>query len=196
MRQRPSGGTGGERHVAEANQLTPMKKQTNNTVPLVPLARLVRRGRGHEYKLWVYDGPKNNPRFLAGITFDRRNPPNKTDLARWERAIQAGLDAEFNSPPNLVFVDDMAELERQLAEAREDVVMASGELMIPMPKPGSDIARLLAANSIMRRQRDEAREQRDRLAELLLEADRYVHTCPFKARIRAALEAMKGGSDE
>lgn len=77
-----------------------MKKQTNNSVPPVPLARLVRRGRGHEYKLWVYDGPKSNPRFLAGITFDRRNPPNKNDLTRWERAIQAGLDAEFNSPPN------------------------------------------------------------------------------------------------
>lgn len=70
--------------------------------------RLVRRGRGHEYKLWVYDGPKTKPRFLAGITFDRRNPPNKTELARWERAIQAGLDAEFNSPPN-VNVDSSAD---------------------------------------------------------------------------------------
>lgn len=94
------------------------------------------------------------------------------------------------------YTEEIDRLERELSEAREDVVMASGELMIPMPKSGSDIARLLAANSIMRRQRDEAREQRDRLAELLLEADRYVHTCPFKARIRAALEAVKGGSDE
>ena len=41
--ERHSGGTGGERHVAEANQLAPMKKQTNNAVPPVPLARLVRR---------------------------------------------------------------------------------------------------------------------------------------------------------
>ena len=77
-----------------------MKKQTNNAVTPVPLARLVRRGRGLEYKLWVYEGPKSNPRFVAGITFDRRNMPDKNEMERWKRAIQAGLDAEFNSPPN------------------------------------------------------------------------------------------------
>lgn len=78
-----------------------MKKQTNNAVPLVPLARLVRRGKGMEYALWVHDGPKSKPRFLAGITFDRDNRPKGKELERWKRAIQAGLDAEFNSPPNV-----------------------------------------------------------------------------------------------
>lgn len=55
--ERPSGGTGGERRVAEANQLTPMKTQTNNAVPPVPLARLV-----HRLRRWMgADIPTRNP---------------------------------------------------------------------------------------------------------------------------------------
>ena len=77
-----------------------MKKKTNNAVPPVPLARLVRRGKGIEYILWVHDGPKRKPRFLAGITLNMAIRADKKEIARWERAIQAGIDAEFNSPPN------------------------------------------------------------------------------------------------
>lgn len=46
---------------------------------------------------------------------------------------------------------------RQLKAAREDVVAAAGELRMPIPAPGTDAARLLVANRVMARERDEAR---------------------------------------
>ena len=39
-----------------------------------------------------------------------------------------------------------------------DIEEAAGELMIPIPEPGSDASKLMAANAIMRRQRDRARK--------------------------------------
>ena len=41
--------------------------------------------------------------------------------------------------------------------SRADVEAAAGELLLPIPEPGSATARLMIANSIMRRERDEAR---------------------------------------
>ena len=49
--------------------------------------------------------------------------------------------------------------ERERDEARNDVVLAAGELRVTMPEPGTVMARIMVANSIMRRERDEAREQ-------------------------------------
>lgn len=69
----------------------------------------------------------------------------------------------------------IAKLECQLAEANEET------------------ARLKKALSNASAIYDAAFEQRDRLADLLNEADAYIHTCPFKARIRMALDSVKGG---
>lgn len=51
-------------------------------------------------------------------------------------------------------VEDMA---AELATHRADAEAAAGELLVPIPTPGTIPAQLLRANSIMRRQRDEAR---------------------------------------
>lgn len=51
----------------------------------------------------------------------------------------------------------------QLADAcetmQEDVKLAAGELLIELPYPGTDVARLMRVNSQMRRERDEARRE-------------------------------------
>lgn len=39
----------------------------------------------------------------------------------------------------------------ELLDRRTDEVMAAGELRVPLPIPGTDMARMLSANSIMRR---------------------------------------------
>lgn len=57
----------------------------------------------------------------------------------------------------VVPVSRLEAVERELAEAREDVVKAAGELLVPIPEPGTDAARLLIANVLLRRERDEAR---------------------------------------
>jgi DNA repair exonuclease SbcCD ATPase subunit len=59
--------------------------------------------------------------------------------------------------------------EREREEAREDVVKAAGELLVSVPAPGTDLARCLSANSIMRRERDAARAE---LAEARTEVTR------------------------
>jgi hypothetical protein len=41
-----------------------------------------------------------------------------------------------------------------------DIAAAAGELLVPIPTPGSDAARLLRANIILRQERDEARAER------------------------------------
>lgn len=50
------------------------------------------------------------------------------------------------------YLRDMKELDAH----RKDLEQAAGELMIDLPEPGTTIAKLLRANSIMRRQRDKA----------------------------------------
>ena len=129
--------------------------------------------------------------------------------------------------PLTAMLDQVADLERERDEARIDVELAAGELMIPLPPPGTDIARLLAANSITRRERDnalsdfrqadtdsiralhernEAREQRDRLAEALNHcrlfivdrkgyiADESLERESLKQKIDETLAAVKGGT--
>jgi hypothetical protein len=48
-------------------------------------------------------------------------------------------------------------LKNELAEARRDIEMAAGELMVAMPEPGTDMARVMHANAMMRRERDRLR---------------------------------------
>lgn len=62
---------------------------------------------------------------------------------------------EWDYPGQLV--RDVERLARERDAARADVIAAAGELLVPIPEPGSVLARLLSANAIMRRERDEAR---------------------------------------
>lgn len=59
------------------------------------------------------------------------------------------------------------DLAEQLAEARKDVVLAAGELLIPIPQPGTDMSRMLVANRILQRQLDAVTKQRDALVKAL-----------------------------
>lgn len=52
-----------------------------------------------------------------------------------------------------------AERDRLLA----DLKAGAGELLVPCPEPGTDMARLVGANRLLRRERDAAREERDRV---------------------------------
>lgn len=49
--------------------------------------------------------------------------------------------------------------EAELAAARADVVAAAGELLVPLPQPGTDGSRIMLANVAMRRERDIARKE-------------------------------------
>jgi ElaB/YqjD/DUF883 family membrane-anchored ribosome-binding protein len=57
----------------------------------------------------------------------------------------------------------LPELVRELQLAREDVVAAAGELIVEMPRPGTDMARVMLANAAMRRERDQLRAEVERL---------------------------------
>lgn len=62
-------------------------------------------------------------------------------------------------------------LERELGEARNDLVLAAGELMLSIAEPGSDMARCMSANVLMRRERDQWRAVADELANAHLALD-------------------------
>jgi uncharacterized Zn ribbon protein len=61
--------------------------------------------------------------------------------------------------------DCVHELRTENARHNEDLREAAGELLGPMPEPGTDAARVLRANRLMRRQRDDARAANAALAE-------------------------------
>lgn len=62
---------------------------------------------------------------------------------------------------------EIEQIRRELAEARQDVVKASGELLIDVPTPGTDLARVMIASTHIRKERDSLRQQ-------LEEANKYV----------------------
>lgn len=82
----------------------------------------------------------------------------------WIRAVADGCEADCDYTSEAesvrkVLREIVVYYFRELAEHREDVRLASGELLIPIPEPGTETARLLRANVLMRRERDEARAQ-------------------------------------
>ena len=96
-------------------------------------------------------------------------------------------DTERNRAAADVFLDEfckghcadrIAALESQLAEARADVVAAAGELMVPIPEPGTDMSKVMIANALMRRERDKARAEVERYK---VDAERYrwLRNCTF-----------------
>jgi hypothetical protein len=79
-------------------------------------------------------------------------------------------------------------LEAELGEARRDVELAAGELLVAMPEPGTDMARVMIANSIMRRERDALRAELDAARRALGEIA-WSNDSQWQAdRARAALE--------
>ena len=81
-------------------------------------------------------------------------------------------------------------LRAELAEARRDVEQAAGELIVAMPEPGTDMARVMLANAMMRRERDEARRDRNALRGWLDAVRRYLPPDATEARdiVRDALD--------
>jgi hypothetical protein len=68
--------------------------------------------------------------------------------------------------------DEVARLTAERDEARADAIAAAGELLIPIPPPGTDLARTLSANILLRRERDEAHSALTRSEEARREAER------------------------
>lgn len=91
-------------------------------------------------------------------------------------------------------------LRAELAAAREDVVDAAGELLIDVPPPGSDMAKVLVANKMLRRELAARDVEIARLRESLNEISEYATNdvcmcdCDICEIARAALEDNKGGS--
>jgi hypothetical protein len=79
------------------------------------------------------------------------------------------LDLDDVAATSLYAIFQLKALRAELAEARRDVELAAGELVVAMPKPGTDMARVMIANAMMRRERDALRAE---LAEARRDAER------------------------
>jgi hypothetical protein len=113
------------------------------------------------------------------------------------RIIERAIESAEN-PSGMSTHDGMARvpachlrrLLAELAEARRDVEQAAGELIVAMPEPGTDMARVMLANAMMRRERDEARRDRNALRGWLDAVRRYLPPDATEARdiVRDALD--------
>ncbi len=77
----------------------------------------------------------------------------RTELA------EARRDAEHWREARRSAIEAGDALMTELAEARRDVEQAAGELVVAMPEPGTDMARVMHANAMMRRERDALRAE-------------------------------------
>jgi hypothetical protein len=131
-----------------------------------------------------------------------------------ERGLQT-LANELTKAVIEAVIEDMrrelSECRAQLEKARGDVVAASGELLVEVPKPGTDMARVMIANALMRRERNlfrdaseaaelrlvelraaanEYRDQSDQLAAALEENDRMQESIDLYRATIARVEAL------
>lgn len=91
--------------------------------------------------------------------------PDRSDEARLAAQLAAAneeLRLQIDDAAKLrnlvrLYRDERDAARGEVATFRETFQAAAGELMIPIPAPGTVEAKLLAANSIMRHQRDEWR---------------------------------------
>ena len=85
-------------------------------------------------------------------------------------------------------LDELTALRARVAELEGDLELAAGELLVDIPAPGTDMARMLAANSIMRREiagdNEEIATLRARVAEL---SDAELMLLEEVARLRGLL---------
>lgn len=75
-----------------------------------------------------------------------------------ERNVEKG-DGGADEQDTLTLVAIVREQAAELATFRKDLEDAAGELMVPVPAPGSVAAKMLLANRIMFRERDALRER-------------------------------------
>lgn len=80
----------------------------------------------------------------------------------------------------------------KIAVMEGDLVIASGELMVDVPAPGTDMARVMTANAMMRRERNEARDK-VKTWEAIAERD-HGHPLPCDADALAARLARAEGA--
>jgi hypothetical protein len=81
-------------------------------------------------------------------------------------------------------------LRAEVEQAREDMRIGAGECRVPLPEPGTDMARLLSANVLLRAERDALRAARDR-ALAVLDAREREGGRPDFISIASAREALK-----
>jgi len=68
-------------------------------------------------------------------------------------------------------------VKKDLAQARQDLKDAAGELMVDMPEPGTVMAKVIIANVLMRKQRDEAKQREaDLLKQKELEVAKHLES--------------------
>lgn len=83
------------------------------------------------------------------------------------RMVDATLAIHDGKHGKLCELCDLAEEVRELREGigltEDDVRVAAGELMVEMPEPGSPMARVMVANALIRKERNEANEEVSRL---------------------------------
>jgi hypothetical protein len=85
----------------------------------------------------------------------RKDLPSLLDTMSWLRDIAdriAGAEAEAREARRQrdFFYREKIEAEARVKELEGDVSAAAGELMVPLPEPGTDMARVLVANSLLR----------------------------------------------
>lgn len=94
---------------------------------------------------------------FGGDDYDVRNLRQDVADARAENELlRRLLDRSEENGAALGSANSL--LRRRLEEHENDVRLATSDLMVPIPEPGTDMARLLIANRIMRRRRAEVEE--------------------------------------
>jgi AraC-like DNA-binding protein len=89
----------------------------------------------------------------AALATERADQWSFETLAAEVRALRKEFgecEAEFRAPLRA----ELSECRAQLDKARADVVSASGELLVEVPEPGTDMSRVMIANALMRRERN------------------------------------------
>lgn len=79
-------------------------------------------------------------------------------------------------------------LDRELAQCRQDLKDAAGELMVPMPEPGTDMAKLLSANVLLRQREARLREALKEIIEKCEDEDWEYMFGDIITRAKLALE--------
>ena len=105
-------------------------------------------------------------------------------VAKIQAALGNGAD-EHLWPPGTDWADAAAAAIASVAELESDLESAAKDLPVPMPEPGTDMARLLSANVLLKR--------RVAGVERLIADDGFAISCQSLGQYRSALlEAIRG----
>jgi hypothetical protein len=73
---------------------------------------------------------------------------------------------------NYLEPSDLADLAREALAYRKDLEDAAGELLIPLPEPGSDMAKMMTANALLRRRSQDVLSEKAGLEALCAVAEK------------------------